>query len=223
MVGSGGNVSLDPLFCDPMADPFNVDLSASSVMADDPDCVRYGARLQDLDWADPVYGLTADGRGMFPTIQDAMDAVVEGGVISLEDGVYRGVGNVELDRTARAGAGVPSRILADLRHRLRSRRDRQLHPGGADRRPHDLPLDLPRSRVPQRTRQPRPGAVSIAQATWVNFSHCSFESNESANAGGAIMIHRHPHGPPPGHHLHVPLHEQHRSARRRRRRIPMGG
>jgi len=43
------------------------------------------------------YLVTAEGNGDFPTIQDALNAVVTGDTIILADGTYLGAGNVDLD------------------------------------------------------------------------------------------------------------------------------
>lgn len=52
-------------------------------------------------WASPVSAAThvvaPDATGGFPTIQAAIDASLDGDVILLEDGVYRGEGNRDID------------------------------------------------------------------------------------------------------------------------------
>lgn len=46
---------------------------------------------------DCVFTLRADGNGDLPTIQDAVDVVRDGNIIELEDGVYTGPGNRDID------------------------------------------------------------------------------------------------------------------------------
>ncbi len=47
-------------------------------------------------WA-TVYVVNPEGTGDFPTIQAALDAVVDGDIVELTDGVFEGPGNVEID------------------------------------------------------------------------------------------------------------------------------
>jgi predicted outer membrane repeat protein len=49
-----------------------------------------------------TYLIEPDGSGDFPTIQEAIDAVVDGDVIELADGVFTGEGNRDLDLLGRA-------------------------------------------------------------------------------------------------------------------------
>jgi pectin methylesterase-like acyl-CoA thioesterase len=44
-----------------------------------------------------TYVVSPDGSGDFPTIQAAIDAAVDGGIIELTDGTFTGDGNRDID------------------------------------------------------------------------------------------------------------------------------
>jgi len=44
-----------------------------------------------------IYTVTPDGTGDFPTIQAALDAASAGDIVELSDGIFRGVGNRDLN------------------------------------------------------------------------------------------------------------------------------
>ncbi len=96
----GGNLSVDPEMCDPMGDHYGVVVTSPVYTAST--CGWMGAVGGDFGWSDPVYGVRADGRGMYGTIQEAMDAIDPGMEIVLEDGVYDSDGNVNLDPAGKA-------------------------------------------------------------------------------------------------------------------------
>lgn len=65
-----------------------------------------------------TYVVNPQGTGDFPTIQAAMDAVVDGDVIELTDGAFTGEGNREIDYlgkqvTLRSQSGEPSLCIID--------------------------------------------------------------------------------------------------------------
>jgi hypothetical protein len=65
-----------------------------------------------------TYVVRPDGGGDFPTIQEAIDAAVDGDVIELTEGVFRGDGNRNLDYlgkaiTVRSTHGDPTRCVID--------------------------------------------------------------------------------------------------------------
>ncbi|MEZ4652871.1 MAG: FlgD immunoglobulin-like domain containing protein [Candidatus Eisenbacteria bacterium] len=65
-----------------------------------------------------TFRIRADGSGDYPTIKDAMDVAAPGSVIELEDGVYRGDGNRDLDfnntaMTLRSVSGNPEACVID--------------------------------------------------------------------------------------------------------------
>ncbi|MCK9995476.1 MAG: hypothetical protein KAH56_04255 [Candidatus Krumholzibacteria bacterium] len=97
MNGTNGNFSIQPLLCDPMADPINVDLTRFSPCADADGCGLVGAGAYDSGWYYPHYCVSPDGYGMFATIQDAFDAATARVFVLLEDGVYTGTGNRDLN------------------------------------------------------------------------------------------------------------------------------
>jgi hypothetical protein len=65
-----------------------------------------------------VFQLQPDGLGYYPTIQAAIDAVLEGDIIELVDGVYTGEGNRDVDFhgmavTVRSESGDPATCIID--------------------------------------------------------------------------------------------------------------
>jgi pectin methylesterase-like acyl-CoA thioesterase len=66
-----------------------------------------------------VYVINPEGTGDFPTIQDAVNAVEDGDVIALTDGVFAGVGNWNVDYRGKAitvmsQSGNPEDCVIDL-------------------------------------------------------------------------------------------------------------
>jgi len=94
-LGVNGNIHADPLLCDPDADVPNFQLSANSPAYTFLNAMM-GSDGIDFDWDVPVYGVRADGSGMFPTIQAALDTVPVPGEVVLAAGRYEGVGNTGL-------------------------------------------------------------------------------------------------------------------------------
>ncbi|MCP4293879.1 MAG: T9SS type A sorting domain-containing protein [bacterium] len=105
LAGQGGinnNNNIDPLFCDPMANPASFELMNNSPVGEAHVCGGMGAKATDPNWAAPVYGVRADESGMFSTIQSAVDAVPLGAIISLDDGIYTGDGNRDIELRGKA-------------------------------------------------------------------------------------------------------------------------
>lgn len=93
MLGVDGNISVEPRMCDPMEENFAVTAGSPCYV---PPMVLMGGGNMDLTWWVPVYGLRADGTGMFATVQDAADAVPHYAAIALETGGYTGPGNTDI-------------------------------------------------------------------------------------------------------------------------------
>lgn len=95
-----GNMSADPLFCNPTAGDYSLAIGSPCLDENnDPDCGTMGA------FADPgceapigaVLLVRPDGSGDVPTIQAAIDAAVDRDTVSLANGVFSGPGNRDLD------------------------------------------------------------------------------------------------------------------------------
>lgn len=105
-----GNISLDPLYCDPEGQ----DLSLQALSPCAPHSPPNGEC--DLIGALPVscgphqYIVEADGGGDYATIQSAVDASEDGGVIILGDGRFVGPGNRDIDLLGKA---ITIRSLSD--------------------------------------------------------------------------------------------------------------
>jgi hypothetical protein len=93
--GIDGNISADPLFCDAAGNDFTLSTESPCVPHTPPneECDLIGAFGVGCG-AIIVY---EDGSGPFPTIQAAIDAVIEGSTIHLADGVFTGDGNRDID------------------------------------------------------------------------------------------------------------------------------
>ena len=89
------NFRADPIFRDPLNDIYTVAVTSPCVAGNNPSCGWVGG----FDFSHPHNSMTlnADGSGMFETIQDAVNWLAGGDTICLEDGVYRGPGNVDVD------------------------------------------------------------------------------------------------------------------------------
>ena len=86
------NLRSDPRFCDPDAPEPNFQVSAVTPTLILP-WLAMGSAGLDVSWAVPVYGVSADGSGMFPTIQAALDTALVPAEIVLKAGEYSGAGN----------------------------------------------------------------------------------------------------------------------------------
>jgi pectin methylesterase-like acyl-CoA thioesterase len=109
-LGSNGNISEDPRFCNPGSN----DLTLHSTSACAPDnsggCGQIGAH--PVACYPTTYVVHADGSGDFPTIQDAIDNTFWGDTIELSTGTFSGPGNQnvyfsEIDVTLRGDTDLP--------------------------------------------------------------------------------------------------------------------
>ncbi len=105
-VGTNGNISLDPLFCDTAAGDYHI--SSCSPCA--PDRNECGVLIGALDtactsycgpvWHVAVAGDDLEGDGSdvapFATIQYAVDMAIDGDTVLIQDGTYIGVGNRDI-------------------------------------------------------------------------------------------------------------------------------
>ncbi len=97
-----GNVSVDPLFCNPLFGDLH--LSAVSVCAEENsgDCGNIGALPVGCGTGAATYVVYPDGSGGWPTIQAAINIAVVGDTIALADGIFTGEGNRDLDFLGKA-------------------------------------------------------------------------------------------------------------------------
>ncbi len=109
-----GDISEDPLFCNPDAGDYH--LLPESPCADAPDCGLIGALPVGCD--DSQHVVMPDGSGEFPTIQSAVDVATEGDAVLLGDGVFLGDGNRDIDLSGksiaiRSMSGEPGLCVID--------------------------------------------------------------------------------------------------------------
>lgn len=186
-----GNANVDPLFCDPMGDPANFALTANSPVGNGYACGPLGAKLPDVTWTAPVFGVAADGTGMYETIQAAHDAAPATAEIALEDGIYTGPGNRDLAWGDK---------LVSLFGRSMDATQVVLDSEGSAADPHRaMNIEF---LITQTTRYIRyitfrngyadgalgsdGGAILAAPGIWVYFENCRFENNTAASRGGAV-------------------------------------
>ncbi len=182
-LGSNGNISADPLFCDQAGGDFHI-LPESPCSPDaNPACGLIGAV--------PVgcrhHLVLPDGTGDFPTIQAAIDAAGESDFIELADGVYRGDGNRDLDFggrriTVRSQNGNPDSCVIDCE--------------GSAADPHRgfrfTSGEIANSRldgiaiVKGYMRGYSGGAIWCGDGTSPSITNCVFRHNESEASGGGV-------------------------------------
>ena len=117
LLGTAGNISADPFFCDPDAGSFKIHTSSPCAPENSQGCGQIGA--YGIGCTPTFYALLPDGSGDFPTIQAALDAATFGDVIELWSGTYSGAGNRDLDFlgkrliTLRGRTGNPENVIID--------------------------------------------------------------------------------------------------------------
>ena len=95
--GVDGNISADPMLCDPDNGDFRLDVGSPCAPFSPPneECDLIGA--WPVGCLPFTYTIHPDGSGDYPTLQDAIDAASDGDVIELTDGMFHGAGNRNLD------------------------------------------------------------------------------------------------------------------------------
>jgi hypothetical protein len=95
--GSNGNISEDPIFCDPYGGDYHLDLSSPCAAAQNPSCGLIGAYDANCTVTCDTFLVKDDGTGDYEKIQDAVDAAWNCCVIKLADGTYTGDRNRDID------------------------------------------------------------------------------------------------------------------------------
>jgi hypothetical protein len=113
-----GNISLDPLFCNPLFGDYHLYAISPCAEANTGDCGRIGAFEAACGFGSITRFVFPDGTGDHPTIQDAVNAAVAGDTIALVDGVFTGPGNRDVDLlgkelTIRGHSGDPALTVID--------------------------------------------------------------------------------------------------------------
>ena len=98
LLGTSGNISSDPLFCDFSNDDYTLASNSPCASEVNESCGQigvYGAQCGPMGGT--IRSVKADGTGAYPTIQSAIDDCVDGDIVELADGTYTGTGNYEID------------------------------------------------------------------------------------------------------------------------------
>ncbi len=91
------NLSVDPLFCNPLFGNLTIYSTSECAPGFNPDCGQIGALPVVCGLGASTYVIQAGGGGDFPTIQDAINVAADADTIALADGTFTGLGNVNLD------------------------------------------------------------------------------------------------------------------------------
>ena len=120
-----GNISEDPLFCDPEAHDFTLWEGSPCAPFTFPntDCDLIGA--WPVGCGPATYLVHPDGSGDFPTIQAAIDAALDEDTIELTDGSFTGDGNRNIDYlgkaiTVHSLSGNPEACIIDVQYEGRA-------------------------------------------------------------------------------------------------------
>jgi hypothetical protein len=98
--GANGNISADPMFCDPDNGDYRIYNLSPCAPAQQPTCGLIGAL--GVGCMQTIYTIRPNGTGTYPTIQAAVDAASAGTIIELTDGVFTGSGNRDVDFRGKA-------------------------------------------------------------------------------------------------------------------------
>lgn len=93
--GINGNISQDPLFCDAAGGDYSLHGNSPCATENNPGCGQIGSEPAGCD--PTTYYVNCDGTGDFEWIQTALDEVPPGSIIQLEECIYTGPGNRDLD------------------------------------------------------------------------------------------------------------------------------
>ncbi|MCK4414687.1 MAG: right-handed parallel beta-helix repeat-containing protein [Candidatus Eisenbacteria sp.] len=177
--GTNGNIAEDPLFCGTFFGDDDLTLLDESPCAaeNNPGCGQIGA------WpigCNIVY-VEPDGSGEYDTIQEAVDAAGEGGIVILGDGIFQGEGNRAINFRGRA-------II--LRTQTRGRQgaiiDCQGVHGGFIFSTGEGPRSIIDGVTVINGNAEYGGAVFCSSGTSPTLVNCTFESNVAVQGGGGI-------------------------------------
>jgi hypothetical protein len=192
--GADGNLSADPLFCDPATVNLRLQPGSPCAPENQPVCGLIGAWPTGCTAHEPVTLLVRpDGTGEYPTIQAALDAAADGDTVALDDGVFTGPGNRDLSLwgkavTVRGRSGDASVCAIDCQgSALAPHRGFSLHMGPSlSGRIEDLTIangyatgDWPEGS----------GGAILCHETAPVIAHCRFIGNR-ADWGGAVSAGR---------------------------------
>ncbi len=180
-LGTKGNISLNPLFCDP--DDLNFTLmSASPCLPGNNSCqVQMGALgFGGNSCLSP--DVEPNGTGIYATIQDALNAAQDGENIMLADGVFSGPGNRDLDFL---GKNITLRSASDLREEC------IIECEGSETEPHrafifqngESAQTVIRGITIQGGWENRGGAIFCKNGSSPTFEKCRFLGNYAAEGG----------------------------------------
>ena len=96
-LGSDGNISADPYFCNAMFDDFHLYMVSPCAEENAGSCGRIGLYPAACGFGASTYVVQPDGTGDYPTIQAALNAAAASDTIALASGTFTGEGNRDLD------------------------------------------------------------------------------------------------------------------------------
>jgi hypothetical protein len=181
-LGQYGNICADPLYCGVVVP---LGLHENSPCAPEQSACGLIGRYP-VSCGITTYNVEADGSGEYPTIQAAIDAAAEGGIVELGDGTYRGPGNRDLDLfcksiTVRSASDNPAACIIDCQGS-----------SGAPHRAIEMP-EGPWCSEPtiagitiRNGYASYGGAIRLGAHNHLTIRNCRFQDNHGAQVGGAI-------------------------------------
>ncbi|MBU2502139.1 right-handed parallel beta-helix repeat-containing protein [bacterium] len=124
-LGTAGNFSQDPLFCNAGTDDYHLASNSPCAEAMNASCGLIGALPATCGpMGGTVRHVKADATGEYLTIQHALNNCVDGDVVELADGVYTGTGNRDVNPLGlavliRSASGDPYACRIDAQHAYR--------------------------------------------------------------------------------------------------------
>jgi hypothetical protein len=187
-LGVNDNISTDPLLCREYgSSPYTL-WNLSPCLPDNNPCGEtIGAFGQGCFTDDPV--VFPDGSGPFANIQTAVDWSPEGGTVLLEDGVFTGEGNREIDFRGKsliltAKNGDPAACVIDLQGDVENHNRGFLFQSGEGAGTIISDLTITGGYQPVEG-----GAVLILDAS-PTFEGCVFTGNQAGQFGGTVPVRR---------------------------------
>ncbi|PIE75870.1 hypothetical protein CSA17_05225 [bacterium DOLJORAL78_65_58] len=101
-LGQHGNISEDPLFCNPLFGQLTLYAVSPCAAENAGDCGQIGYYGVGCGTGSATYVIRPDGTGALPTIQAALNMAATGDTIALADGTFTGDGNRDLDFLGKA-------------------------------------------------------------------------------------------------------------------------
>ncbi len=174
------NLDEDPLFCNAADEIFNLHSSSQCAAENNSACGQIGA--WPIGCGPFEILLAADGSGDYPNIIEAVDAAWDEVTITLQDGIYTGANNKNINPlgkaiTIQSQSGNPDNCIIDLEN---SGRGLYIRNGEGP--------DTIISGLTIQNGNTSDGAGIFCNSTAPTIHNCKFINNQASNGGGGIRI-----------------------------------